>query len=107
MTRLRVAAAVAAALLLGACSSKPEAPQPSTTQPTPPAATQTSTTQTSTTEPSAPGAHGNLADCLHAHGVPESAGPAVVLGPPEGVDPATWDQAMKACSTFAPGPAGS
>ncbi|WP_293305901.1 hypothetical protein [Mycolicibacterium sp.] len=106
MTRLRVAAAVAAALLLGACSSKPEAPQPSTTQPTP-SATQTSTAQTSTTEPSAPGAHGNLADCLHAHGVPESAGPAVVLGPPEGVDPATWDQAMKACSTFAPGPAGS
>ena len=88
LTPLALATA-AAALLLGGCSSKSEPPQPSTTA------------------PAVPGAHGTLADCLHTHGVPESAGPAAVLGPPDGIDPAIWDQAMKACSTFAPGPAGS
>jgi hypothetical protein len=29
-----------------------------------------------------------------------------VLGPPAGVDPTTWETAMRACSTLAPGPAG-
>ena len=29
---------------------------------------------------------------------------SVVLGPPAGVDPATWDKAMKACSTLDAGP---
>jgi hypothetical protein len=85
MTRARIAAALAAALLIAGCTSKP-AP----TQPDP--------------SPSSPAGHGNLADCLRANGVPESAGPAAVLGPPAGVDPATWDRAMQACSALAPGP---
>ena len=69
-----------------------------------PTSTPTSTAPTETT-PAA--GHGSLAECLHAHGVPESASAAAVLGPPEGVDPATLDEAMKACSAFAPGPANS
>lgn len=78
----------AAALLLAACSGKQAPSQPSTTDggPMP--------------------AHGSLAECLKANGVPESSGPAAVLGPPAGVDPGKWDAAMKACATLAPGPAG-
>ena len=49
--------------------------------------------------------HGGLAECLRSNGVPDTAAPGAVLGPPTGVDPATWDTAMKACSTLAPGPA--
>ncbi len=88
MRPLAPAAVLTAALFLAACSGKQAPSQPAGTDGEPPAA------------------HGSLAECLHAHGVPESSGPAVVLGPPAGVDPAQWDQAMKACSTLAPGPAG-
>lgn len=56
--------------------------------------------------PAPPTAHGSLAECLRDQGVPESAGPAAALGPPSGVDEATWENAMQACATLAPGPAG-
>ena len=83
----RIVNLVAAACVLGVavagCSAKKE---------TPPA-------------PAESTAHGGLAECLSAHGVKDSGGPAVVLGPPAGVDPGIWDEAMKACSTLAPGPA--
>lgn len=86
MRRSSTVALVGAALILTACSGKQAPSEPATTAP--------------------PTAHGSLAECLKAHGVPESSGPAAVLGPPAGVDPGTWDGAMKACSTLAPGPAG-
>ena len=67
----------------------------------------TTTPATGTPAPTAatitPAEHGSLATCLREHGVSETGG-SVVLGPPAGVDPATWDKAMKACSTLAPGP---
>lgn len=87
MRPLRTAAVVGSALLIAACSSKPASPPPTTTdwEPRP--------------------AHGSLAECLKANGVPDTGGPAAVLGPPAGVDPGAWDKAMKACSTLAPGPA--
>lgn len=85
MRRLRTAATISAVLVIAACSSKQSPPQP-------------------TNEP-APAAHGSLAECLKANGVPDAGGPAAVLGPPAGVDQAAWDTAMKACSTLAPGPA--
>ena len=88
MIRTRFLAAISAMLLIASCSSKPA--EPSAPE----------------SPPSSPSSHGTLADCLHAHGVPESAGPAAVLGPPAGVDQAAWDQAMSACSQLAPGPAG-
>ena len=84
--RTRFLALVGSVLLIAGCSSKAAEP--------------------SAPESPSPSSHGNLADCLHAHGVPESAGPAAVLGPPAGVDQAAWDQAMAACSQLAPGPAG-
>ena len=84
MIRARFLALITAVLVIAGCSSK--AAEPSA--------------------PESPSSHGTLADCLHAHGVPESAGPAAVLGPPTGVDQAVWDQAMSACSQMAPGPAG-
>jgi hypothetical protein len=87
MNRVRFLALITAMLVIAGCSSK--AAEPSAPE----------------SPPSSP-SHGNLADCLHAHGVPESAGPAAVLGPPAGVDQAVWDQAMSACSQLAPGPAG-
>ena len=71
---------LAAAAILGACSS--EGPQPDPTEP--------------------PAEHGNYAHCLSEHGVPVAPGP--VAGPPAGVDQQTWQQAVKACSTLAPGP---
>jgi hypothetical protein len=86
MIRTRFLALIGALLLIAGCSSKPAEP--------------------SAPESPSPSSHGTLADCLHAHGVPESTGPAAVLGPPAGVDEAAWDQAMAACSTLAPGPAG-
>ena len=86
MIRARSMALIGSMLLFAGCSSKPAEP--------------------SAPESPAPSSHGTLADCLHAHGVPESAGPAAVLGPPTGVDQTTWDQAMAACSRLAPGPAG-
>lgn len=82
-------AIAAAALLIAGCSAEPAPSQPG---------------RGSSPVPS-PAAHGSLAECLQAEGVPDSGGPPAVLGPPSGVDPATWDAAMKACATLAPGPA--
>jgi len=87
----RPAALVGAGLFLAACSSNAAPEDPARTDP-------------ASTQPTA--SHGSLAECLKDHGVDESSGPAAVLGPPAGVDPATWEAAMKACSTLAPGPAG-
>lgn len=89
MRRPAVAVALGAVLLSPACSSDqapPSEPGPASSAP--------------------PAAHGSLAECLRDQGVPESAGPAAVLGPPSGVDETTWERAMQACSTLAPGPAG-
>jgi hypothetical protein len=80
-----LAVAVAAAVLLAGCSSS-----------TPPAQ------QSSTSV--APTGHGGFAHCLSEHGVSIAPGPAA--GPPPGVDPDTWQRAMQACSSLAPGPAG-
>lgn len=88
MRHLRTAAMIGAVLVIAACSSK-QSPSESTPEPAP-----------------APAAHGSLAECLKANGVPDAGGAAAVLGPPAGVDQAAWDTAMKACSTLAPGPAG-
>ena len=85
MRAIRLAAAIAAAGLLAACSTDSPPAQQSPTS-------------------VAPTGHGTLAQCLSEHGVPSAPGPAV--GPPPGVDPATWQQAMQACSSLAPGPAG-
>ena len=90
MRRAAAAAVMAAALCSAGCAGTPE-PKP------PPESG-------SATPPAAPGAHGGLAECLHANGVPDSTGPAAVLGPPADVDPDVWDRAMTACSTLAPGP---
>lgn len=87
MRRLGSAAILGAGLVLAACSGKQAPSSPTSTDWTPPPA------------------HGSLAECLKSQGVAESGGPAVVLGPPAGVDPGQWDKAMKACSTLAPGPA--
>jgi hypothetical protein len=76
-----------AAAILGGCSSNPPAEQ--------------TTTEQSETPPTG---HGSLAQCLREHGVPAAPGPTA--GPPPGVDPGTWDQAMQTCSSLAPGPAG-
>ena len=104
MRRTPAAVAVAAALLLGACSSKTPTPEPAAPAATTPAAT-TSAQTASPATPAEPSAHGGLAECLKSHGVADSGGMAVVLGPPPGVDPAVWDAAMKECSALAPGPA--
>jgi hypothetical protein len=89
--------ATAATAILAGCAPAPTPSQPTVISPAP------STTGLATTSV-APGEHGSLAQCLHQHGVPDSAGPAV-LGPPAGVDPGVWDQARKACSPLEPGPA--
>ena len=67
-----------------------------------------SSPDTTTTPPTVE--HGAYAHCLNEHGVTEPPGPAVgpapgPAAPPPGVDPATWDTAMQACATLAPGPA--
>ena len=85
MRAFTVAAALAAAGLLAACSS---------------AATQPEQSSTSV----APTGHGGFAHCLSEHGVPTAPGPAA--GPPPGVDQDTWHRAMQACSSLGPGPAG-
>jgi hypothetical protein len=78
-----LAAVLAAAGLVAACSTdKPPSEQPSTSV--------------------APTGHGGFAHCLSEHGVPVAPGPAA--GPPPGVDQDTWQRAMQACSTLAPGP---
>ncbi|HEX3548099.1 MAG TPA: hypothetical protein VHU62_16215 [Mycobacterium sp.] len=76
------AVVIAAAGLVAACSSN-TSPPPSTSV--------------------APTGHGTFAHCLSEHGVPFGAGPA--LGPPSDVDQDTWQRAMQACSSLAPGPA--
>ena len=79
---IRCAAGIlAAALALTACSSSESGPAPTST---------------------APAEHGSWAHCLSEHGVQAPPGP--IAGPPAGVDPDTWQQAMQACSTLAPGP---
>lgn len=83
MRRIEIAAlAFIATATLAACSSGDPAPAP--------------TSQT-------PSEHGSYAQCLTEHGIPAAPGPMV--GPPPGVDPDTWQQALQACSTLAPGPA--
>ncbi len=84
MRALRTTAAMVAVLLAAACSAKQEPAQPAGGDAQP--------------------VHGSLADCLKANGVTETGGAPVVLGPPAGVDQGTWDTAMKACSSLAPGP---
>jgi len=79
-----LAAVLAAAGLVAACSANTPPPEQSTSV--------------------APTGHGGFAHCLSEHGVPAAPGPAA--GPPPGVDQDTWQRAMKACSTLAPGPAG-
>ncbi len=85
MSPTRTVAILVTALLLAACSSKQTPPQPDTGE-------------------HVPASHGSLAECLKANGVPDAGGQAVLLGPPAGVDQSTWDKAMKACATLAPGP---
>ena len=91
--RALVFGAAAAAVLLAGCTSSP-------TPSGPPTAISPAPTEATVS----PAQHGSFAQCLHNHGVTDSGGSAV-LGPPAGVDQATWDQAMKACATLAPGPA--
>jgi hypothetical protein len=79
-----IAALLATAGLVAACSSNSKPAEPNAPAPQ-------------------PAQHGALAQCLHEHGVPDSSG-AVALGPPPGIDQAAWDSAMQACSTLEPGP---
>jgi len=101
MRRLAFGVAAAATAVLAGCTPTPTPSQPTVISPAP--STTSLATTTSTASP-APSEHGSLAQCLHQHGVPDSAGTAV-LGPPTGVDPGVWDQAKKACSQLEPGPA--
>ena len=94
MRRLVLGVVAATAALIAGCTSSPTPSAPTSISPAP----------SSTTTGSSP-EHGSLAHCLHEHGVQDSGGTAV-LGPPPGVDPGTWNKAMQACSTLAPGPAG-
>ncbi|RAV08596.1 hypothetical protein DQP55_19140 [Mycolicibacterium sp. GF69] len=80
-----LAPVLAATAILAGCASEPPAEQ-----------------QTTTTS-EAPAGHGSLAQCLDDHGVPAAPGPGG--GPPPGIDPDTWHEAMQACAMFAPGPA--
>ncbi|KUH71518.1 hypothetical protein AU184_15965 [Mycolicibacterium novocastrense] len=97
-----VAGLAAAAALAGCASEQPAEQQPTTSQA--PAQTTTSQAPAETTTSETPSGHGSLAQCLDEHGVPAAPGPAA--GPPPGVDAETWNRAMQACATFAPGPAG-
>lgn len=97
-----VAGLAAAAALAGCASEQPAEQQPTTSQA--PAQTTTSQAPAQTTTSETPSGHGSLAQCLDEHGVPAAPGPAA--GPPPGVDAETWNRAMQACATFAPGPAG-
>lgn len=74
------------ALLLTACSSHETERDTAPSKPPPPT-------------------HGMFSECLRSHGIVDSpAGPGLT-GPPTGIDPEAWDQAMTACSKLAPGPA--
>ncbi|VEG38740.1 Uncharacterised protein [Mycolicibacterium flavescens] len=95
-------AGIAAAAALAGCASEPPGEQQPTTSPAP-AQTTTSEAPVQTTTSETPAGHGSLAQCLSDHGVPAAPGPA---GPPPGVDAEAWNEAMQACATFAPGPAG-
>ncbi|AKS36273.1 hypothetical protein AFA91_11670 [Mycolicibacterium goodii] len=75
--------------MLSACGSNDTEPAP--------AETGGSATET-------PTGHGSYAHCLSEHGV--SAPPGPVVGTPPGVDPQKWQEAVNACATLAPGPAG-
>ncbi|KUI46598.1 hypothetical protein AU198_03155 [Mycobacterium sp. GA-1199] len=97
-----VACLAATAALAGCASEQPAEQQPATSQA--PAQTTTSRAPAQPTTSEAPAGHGSLAQCLDEHGVPAAPGP--VAGPPPGVDAETWNEAMQACATFAPGPAG-
>ncbi len=103
MRAILFAAGLVAAATLAGCASEPPADTPNTTSGT---SAQTATSeapaQSSTTSETQSG-HGSLAQCLTEHGVPAAPGPA---GPPPGVDPGAWNEAMQACATYAPGPAG-
>ena len=80
-----LAAGIAAAGLLAGCSSDAApAEQPTTSE--------------------SPAGHGSLAQCLNDQGVPAAPGPGG--GPPPGVSEQTWNDAMRSCSSLAPGPAG-
>ncbi|MGH3675944.1 MAG: hypothetical protein ACRDU5_09460 [Mycobacterium sp.] len=46
--------------------------------------------------------HGTYAGCLARHDVPTP--PPGPGGPPPGVDQATWEKAVQACASLAPGP---
>lgn len=92
MKRVPAAAMIAGALLLASCARDAEPTEP------------TEPNGSSSPSSSSP-AHGSLADCLQDHGVPAAAAGPAVLGPPAGVPQETWDEAMKACSRLAPGPA--
>jgi hypothetical protein len=83
-------ALAAGALTIAGCSSNSAPPQESSPQ------------QPAPQETAAPAEHGGFAHCLGEHGVPAAPGPAA--GPPPGVDADTWQKAMQACSTLAPGP---
>jgi hypothetical protein len=85
MRAIPLVVGIAAAGLLAACSTESPPAQQSPTS-------------------VVPTGHGTLAQCLSEHGVPSAPGPAV--GPPPGVEPGTWQQAMQACSSLGPGPAG-
>ncbi len=89
MKRIPAAALIAGALVLASCARDAEPAEPAVP---------------SSPSSSSP-AHGSLADCLQDHGVPAAAAGPAVLGPPAGVPQETWDEAMKACSRLAPGPA--
>jgi hypothetical protein len=103
MRSLPLGVATAATAILAGCAPAPTPSQPTVISPAPSTTSEAPST-TSTTTSVAPAEHGSLAQCLHQHGVPDSAG-AGVLGPPADVDPGVWDQAKKACSTLEPGPA--
>ncbi|MCB0925051.1 MAG: hypothetical protein KDB50_11010 [Mycobacterium sp.] len=91
-----LATGVASWSLLAGCSSNPGSENP--------APTESSASSAPQLPPAAPAEHGGLAECLRGQGVTDAGGPAAVLGPPDGVDQATWDKAMQACSSLAPGP---
>lgn len=79
-----VTVGIAAAGVLAGCSSTPPTEQAPASE--------------------APTGHGSFAHCMSEHGIPAAPGPAV--GAPPGVAEQTWRDAMQACSSLAPGPAG-